>query len=67
MWINLKNQLIFRDIILQYLMRPTPDLVIVPVFLFAMQIDIKWYNIYVYNNSPDFGLIFFFCQLQLLV
>lgn len=40
-------------------MSPTPDFVIVPVFLFAMQIDIIWYNIYVYSNSPDCGLLLF--------
>lgn len=36
MWINFKNQLIFRDNILQYIMNLTPDFVIVPIFLFAM-------------------------------
>lgn len=41
-------------------MSPTPDFVIVPVLLFAMKIDIIWYNIYVYSNSPDCGLLFFF-------
>lgn len=27
---------------------------------FAMQIDLIWYNIYVYSNFPDFGLQLFF-------
>lgn len=59
MWINFKNHLIFRDNILQYLTNPTPDFVIVPVFLFAMLIVIICYNNYVYNNSSDFGLHLF--------
>lgn len=62
MWINFKNQLMFRDNILQYIMNHIPDFVKVPVFLFAMQIDIIWYYIYVYNNSLNFDLqLLFLC------
>lgn len=62
MWINFKNQLIFRDNILQYIMNLTPDFVIVPIFLFAMQIDLIWYYTYVYKKSSCFGLqLIFLC------
>lgn len=62
MWINFTNKLMFRDNILQYIMKFIPDFVTVPVFLFAMQIDIIWHYTYVYNNSLNFGLqLLFLC------
>lgn len=61
MWINFKNQLMFRDNILQHKMNLIPDFVTVPVFLFAMQIDIIWYYTYVYNNYLNFSLQLFLC------